>query len=105
MGREQRLREGMSDKQRRMKVLLKTFGGKCWWCKCDVIAGIQNSDFQHQPNQATRDHIVPRSRGGTNALANLVLACRACNEERADRDARVWAAHLKLHGRCMAAAE
>lgn len=25
------------------------------------------------------DHVVPRSRGGSNALANLVLACGPCN--------------------------
>ena len=27
----------------------------------------------------TIDHITPRSRGGTHELANLALACKACN--------------------------
>lgn len=31
------------------------------------------------------DHIVPRSRGGTDARANLVLACQACNAAKGAR--------------------
>ena len=34
----------------------------------------------------TVDHRLPRARGGTNALVNMVFACRACNERKADRD-------------------
>jgi hypothetical protein len=30
----------------------------------------------------TVDHLLPRSRGGTDALENLALACRRCNERR-----------------------
>lgn len=33
----------------------------------------------------TVDHRLPRSRGGTDGLANLVFACRACNQRKADR--------------------
>jgi 5-methylcytosine-specific restriction endonuclease McrA len=33
----------------------------------------------------TIDHVVPRARGGTNALTNLALACAACNHDKADR--------------------
>lgn len=29
------------------------------------------------------DHVVPRSRGGTNALCNLALCCRECNTAKA----------------------
>lgn len=31
------------------------------------------------------DHIVPQSRGGTDIWSNLVLACKACNDRKADR--------------------
>lgn len=34
------------------------------------------------PTVATIDHWVSRSRGGTWDLANLVLACRPCNDEK-----------------------
>lgn len=33
----------------------------------------------------TVDHVVPRSRGGSNAWDNLVCACRPCNNRKADR--------------------
>ena len=33
------------------------------------------------------DHVVPASRGGSNADHNLVVACKACNMKKSDR---VW---------------
>lgn len=33
------------------------------------------------------DHLIPRSKGGTNALSNLVVACRSCNRSKKDKDA------------------
>lgn len=33
------------------------------------------------------DHIVPRSRGGTDRVSNLTLACRECNQEKGNRTA------------------
>lgn len=33
----------------------------------------------------TRDHVIPQSRGGKNVWANLVSACRPCNQRKADR--------------------
>jgi 5-methylcytosine-specific restriction endonuclease McrA len=33
----------------------------------------------------TVDHRVPRGGGGNEGLVNLVFACRACNERKADR--------------------
>ena len=31
------------------------------------------------------DHIVPKSRGGTNLISNLCMACEACNQKKANR--------------------
>lgn len=42
-------------------------------------------------NTATLDHAIPVSRGGTDDLSNLVLACRPCNEAKADRTPREYA--------------
>ena len=33
----------------------------------------------------TRDHVIPRSRGGADTLLNVVAACRACNTRKGDR--------------------
>lgn len=35
--------------------------------------------------QLTRDHIVPRARGGKDVWSNVVTACRACNTRKACR--------------------
>src|SRR5690606_602006 len=36
-------------------------------------------------NQMDLEHIVPKSRGGEDSWMNLVAACRACNERKANR--------------------
>ncbi len=38
-----------------------------------------------EATQLTRDHVIPRSKGGPNTWMNCVSACRACNAEKADR--------------------
>lgn len=37
------------------------------------------------PDHRTVDHRVPRSRGGSDGLANLVFSCYACNQRKRDR--------------------
>ena len=55
------------------------------------------------------EHVQPRSRGGTDRLANLVIACRACNVAKGNRTAGEWAAALprrrRLDRECRARAE
>jgi 5-methylcytosine-specific restriction endonuclease McrA len=38
----------------------------------------------------TRDHIVPRSRGGSLEPDNIVYACRSCNSAKGDRTPEEW---------------
>lgn len=44
--------------------------------KCAICGSYVNFD------DMTVDHIVPLSRGGTNAMRNLRLACRTCNRSK-----------------------
>ena len=37
------------------------------------------------PSELTIDHVVPRSRGGTNEWTNCVTSCENCNSRKADR--------------------
>ncbi|NBR24265.1 MAG: HNH endonuclease [Micrococcales bacterium] len=41
----------------------------------------------HFPNfrELSRDHIIPRSRGGPNTWMNIVTSCRKCNAKKGDR--------------------
>lgn len=56
-----------------------TEGARCAYCLVE------------QPlTQLTRDHIIPSSRGGTNAADNLVLACTACNSAKGSRTPQEW---------------
>lgn len=42
------------------------------------------------PNQPTRDHINPTVRGGANTPANIIIVCKACNEDKGDHTLTEW---------------
>lgn len=55
----------------------------CYWCK--VMTFDPEIDGPCEPNiVATVDHKIPRSRGGLDHSNNYVLACKKCNERRAN---------------------
>jgi len=51
---------------------------RCFWCQRPVRETADPQD----PERATLDHLLAKSRGGTYALTNLVLACAPCNSAR-----------------------
>ena len=52
------------------KVWEKT-GGNCAYCGRELTLGTWSTD-----------HIIPRSKGGTGRIENLVLSCRNCNSKK-----------------------
>lgn len=48
------------------EYLLEKWGRVCAYCKVEGVP-------------LEKEHIVPKARGGTNAVSNLTLACRCCN--------------------------
>lgn len=63
----------MSPLRKKRLRLMEERGNRCEYCGRWVRKG-----------ELTLDHIIPKSKGGTNADDNLLLACRTCNEGKAD---------------------
>ena len=61
------------------EYLLEKWGRKCAYC-----------DAEHTP--LTIDHIHPRSRGGSDRVSNLTLACFPCNQRKNNQDVRDYLA-------------
>ncbi len=64
-------RMGASDRRRKKRSLLKRYGSTCYYC-----------EGRFNPDDLTLDHVIPRMRGGSNKLSNLVLACEPCNRDK-----------------------
>jgi len=62
------------------EYLLEKWGHKCAYC-----------DAENVPLEV--DHIHPRSRGGSDRVSNLALACRPCNQRKANRDVAEFLVH------------
>lgn len=70
------------------------YGGVCYYCQ---------RKFKPHPlsrSRAHRDHVVPRSSGGSDRLHNLVIACKKCGSEKADKPLRAFQPKLADHYLC-----
>ncbi len=65
----------------RLERLLELGGGTCAWCGYDL------SKTNARP---TRDHIVPKIKGGPTRLENEVAACGSCNGKRGTTPPAQW---------------
>ena len=54
---------------------------KCHWCGRSTRLVSEDA-----ADQATIDHVIPRYKGGTNEVSNLVSSCRGCNARRNTED-------------------
>jgi 5-methylcytosine-specific restriction endonuclease McrA len=64
-------------RERRVAAANRARASTCFYC------GVAFSGTG--PDHRTVDHRIPRSRGGSDGLANLVFACYACNQRKRDR--------------------
>lgn len=79
MTRWQRKRER---KQALKKLVWTRDGGSCAYCG-------ESLEFRN----ATLDHLIPKSQGGSRGPENVVLACLECNREKGKRFSK---SHLEL---------
>ncbi|MDY6803740.1 MAG: HNH endonuclease signature motif containing protein [Cyanobacteriota bacterium] len=61
----------MNNKKAKKRKLNEIFGCQCFWCGQKL-----------EKNEQTIDHLIPQSRGGSNSLENLRIACFSCNNSR-----------------------
>lgn len=82
-------------KQRRgtkqLKRLRKRFGGKCFYCRVELT--LPREPNSRKKTRVTRDHLIPRSKGGPQGRSNVVAACYACNNLRGNMP---WLDYLVL---------
>lgn len=57
------------------------YGPRCWLCGKAIAVELPRTS----PRGLSIDHVVPRSKGGSNALANLRPAHLRCNISRGNR--------------------
>lgn len=62
------------------EYLLENWGRKCVYC------GKENVSIEIE-------HIVPKSKGGSDRVSNLTLACDLCNDKKGNRDVREFLSH------------
>ena len=74
MNSTEKQKKKLTEKQKKKKKLVDRDGLSCRWCK-----KLQLED------QLTLEHLRPKSKGGSDRLINLCLACPKCNQERGDK--------------------
>lgn len=71
----------MGSNPRRKQSVVRLFneqGSKCIYC------GVEMTLKLGLPNTVTKDHIIPRSKGGVSDAWNIVAACSKCNSSKKD---------------------
>lgn len=74
---------GEATRARLRRVLIKKYGPFCWLCGKPIDLTIKHPD----PWSFSRDHVIPRSKGGTDAIRNQRPAHRICNQKRGNKPA------------------
>lgn len=75
--KQKRMRNNGSISWKCPEIAKRDGGYFCFYCKCQL-------DFLADSGPEA-DHKIPRSRGGSNHLDNLVLSCRSCNTKKGAR--------------------
>lgn len=71
------------------------FNGLCFWCDQEV----SREEIKGRP-KASRDHILPKSKGGSWNITNFVLACCSCNRDRGDKYFEEYMIERELLQKC-----
>jgi 5-methylcytosine-specific restriction endonuclease McrA len=70
-----------------VEELIERDGAACVWCGRELWR-----------RDLTREHVVPRSRGGHMTAENALVACRPCNRRRGSRPVDAYVRELLREG-------
>lgn len=60
---------------------------RCAYCSVETWLTENDQNSKEDWQQASLDHVKPKTFGGNDKLSNLVVACRECNSTRGDQNA------------------
>lgn len=70
-----------------LKAIIERDGSDCRYCgktgRTKVFEGKRGGNWLWIEHEI--DHIIPLSKGGTNDIENLAVACRSCNRRKKDK--------------------
>lgn len=72
-----RAKEQGSHTDKEWWALVRLAERRCYYCNIETVADLDKK-FHRLATQ--KDHLVPVSRGGSNAIENVVVSCRTCNQ-------------------------
>lgn len=72
---------GSREREKQRAAILARWGAVCWLCDRPIRLDTR----WPAPGALTRDHVIPRSRGGSDDVENLRPAHKVCNETRGAR--------------------
>ena len=73
-----------------MEYLWHKQEGKCFYCGVGMSKYHPPQGQAHHAHEVTKDHVLPKSRGGTHQAKRIVLACYKCNLVKANRTPGEW---------------
>ena len=60
--------------RRKRLIAWRNHDAHCYFCKTLITLA-----------EMTIDHLIPKSKGGTNHISNLVPCCKPCNQKKANK--------------------
>lgn len=78
---------GSKDAQRRYKRKIEMYAeqdGACYLCGETMLDPSSTEQLKDHCLYPEFEHVTPKSKGGTNDMNNLLLACRSCNQSKRD---------------------
>lgn len=84
----------MADKS----VIWNKTQGRCWYCGALLTPSMQRARATHpEPREFVIDHVIPKAKGGSEEIGNLVPCCYSCNATKGRKDVedfREWQRRL-----------